>query len=196
VTPVGGGHAPTERLGADRYSATQRRTIDVAMELFAEHGVSGTSFQMIADALGVTKAAVYHQFRTKDAIVLAVAEVGLAPLEDALLAAGHERSRERAREVVLTKVVDLAISRRRWVAALQGDPVIVRLLGSHPPFLDLMDRLYGLLLGLDDGPSARMQAAIMSAAIGGAIVHPLVADLPDAELRSELLAVVRRILEL
>ena len=50
----------------------QRRTIDVALELFADHGVGGTSLQMIADALGVTKAAVYHQFRTKDEIVLAV----------------------------------------------------------------------------------------------------------------------------
>jgi AcrR family transcriptional regulator len=187
--------ATTGTIAAGRYSAARRRTIDTAMELFAEHGVSGTSFQMIADALGVTKAAVYHQFRTKDALVLAVAEAGLAPLEEALATAEHEGSRERAREVVLTRVVDLAISRRRWVAALQGDPVIVRLLGSHPPFLDLMERLYGLLLGLDDGPSARMQAAIMSAAVGGAIVHPLVADLPDDELRSELLAVVRRILE-
>ena len=31
---------------------------------------------MIADELGVTKAAVYHQYKTKDEIVLAAAEVG------------------------------------------------------------------------------------------------------------------------
>ena len=29
---------------------------------------------MIADAIGVTKAAVYHQYRTKDEIILAAAE--------------------------------------------------------------------------------------------------------------------------
>ena len=37
---------------------------------------------MIADEVGVTKAAVYHQFNTKDEIVLAVAEVELARLDD------------------------------------------------------------------------------------------------------------------
>jgi AcrR family transcriptional regulator len=30
--------------------------------------VSGTSLQMIAGAMGVTKAAVYHQFKTKEEI--------------------------------------------------------------------------------------------------------------------------------
>ena len=38
--------------------------------------MNGTSLQMIADAMGVTKAAVYHQFHTKEEIVLAVAETG------------------------------------------------------------------------------------------------------------------------
>ena len=37
-----------------------------ALELFARRGVSGTSLQDIADHLGVTKAAVYYQFRSKE----------------------------------------------------------------------------------------------------------------------------------
>src|SRR5689334_14173118 len=48
------------------YRAAQQRIVDAAVPLFAEHGVGGTSLQMIADAVGVTKAAVYHQFKTKD----------------------------------------------------------------------------------------------------------------------------------
>ena len=77
------------------YSAAQTRTITTALELFGDHGVSGTSLQMIADALGVTKAAVYHQFPTKDEIVLAVAEVELRRLETALDAAEAEGSTMR-----------------------------------------------------------------------------------------------------
>ena len=50
-------------------SAAQGRVIDAALDLFAEHGVGGTSLQMIADEIGVTKAAVYHQFKTKEQIV-------------------------------------------------------------------------------------------------------------------------------
>jgi len=180
-----------------RYSETQRRTIDAAMDLFAEHGVSGTSFQMIADAVGVTKAAIYHQFKTKDAIVLAVAEVGLSPLEDALAEAEQQPTPEAQRELLLTRVVELAVARRRWVNALQGDPVMIRLLGSHDPFVDLMARVYMVLMGIaDDGPTERMRIAIISAAIGAAIVHPLVVDMDDDTVRTELLAVTRRLFDL
>ncbi len=180
-----------------RYSETQRRTIDAAMELFADHGVSGTSFQMIADAVGVTKAAIYHQFKTKDAIVLAVAEVGLSPLEDALAEAELQPTPEAQRTLLLERVIDLAVSRRRWVNALQGDPIMIRLLGTHDPFVDLMARVYMVLMGLaDDGPAHRMRIAIVSAAIGAAIVHPLVVDMDDDTVRAELLAVTRRLFDI
>jgi len=193
--------APSDSLGGlprlDHYSETQHRTIDAAMELFAEHGVSGTSFQMIADTVGVTKAAIYHQFKTKDAIVLAVAEVGLSPLEEALAEAEREATPGAQRELLLERVIDLAVSRRRWVNALQGDPVMIRLLGSHDPFIDLMSRVYSVLMGLsDDGPSDRMRIAIISAAIGAAIVHPLVVDMDDDTVRRELLAVCRRLFDI
>jgi AcrR family transcriptional regulator len=102
------------------YSAAQTRIIEAALNLFAEHGISGTSLQMIADALGVTKAAVYHQYNTKDEIVLAVAQVVLARLEAAVTAAEGERSRQRAREVLITAMIDLAVERRRMAASSSG----------------------------------------------------------------------------
>ena len=192
--------AATQAPGPPRvrpYSDAQQRTIDAAMELFAEHGVSGTSFSMIAGALGVTKAAVYHQFKTKDAIVLAVAEFGLRPLEDALDRAEAAPTPQARRELLLESVIDLAVSRRRWVNALQGDPIMIRLLGEHDPFVDLMARVYSVLMGLtDDGPTARMRIAIVSAAIGAAIVHPLVVEMDDDTLRTELLAVCRQMFEM
>ncbi len=184
-----------EPLRADRYSEVQQRTIAAALDLFGDHGVSGTSFQMIADSVGVTKAAIYHQFKTKDALVLAVVEVVLARLQEALDLAEAEPSRVRARAVLLTQVIDLAVERRRWVHALQGDPVMVRLIASHPPFVDLIGRVYGLLLD-DDDPRSQVRAAIVGAAIGGAIVNPMIANLDDETLRAELLVVTRRLFDL
>lgn len=58
--------------------------MDAALQLIADHGVGGTSLQMIADAVGVTKAAVYHQFKTKEQIVIALTERELGCLEEAL----------------------------------------------------------------------------------------------------------------
>jgi AcrR family transcriptional regulator len=42
---------------------------------------------MIADAIGVTKAAVYHQFNTKEEMVVAAAEAELSNVEAAIEAA-------------------------------------------------------------------------------------------------------------
>ena len=81
-------------------SAAQARIITAALDLFARHGVGGTSLQMIADEIGVTKAAVYHQYKTKDEIVLAAAEAELARLEAVIDAAEAEPSRKRARDAL------------------------------------------------------------------------------------------------
>src|SRR5947208_11509561 len=116
VAPVG------DRSGSPIYRPAQTRVINAAVELFAKHGVGGTSLQMIADALGVTKAAVYHQFKTKEAIVLAVVEVELAPLEDALAEAEGEGSSVKARAALLERVIDGAVERRQAVSTLQNDP--------------------------------------------------------------------------
>jgi AcrR family transcriptional regulator len=177
-------------------SAPQQRIIAAAADLFAEHGVGGTSLQMIADRIGVTKAAVYHQFQTKRAIVLAVAEGELANLEAAVEAAEAEPDAGRARDLLVSRIVDLAVARRRMESMLLGDPVIVRFFTDHEPYRRVMGRLYGLLMGGDTRSDARLSAAMLTAAIGGAVMHPLVAGVDDDTLRAELLALARRFLGL
>ena len=190
VEPVG-----VTRVGSVPRSAAQTRIVAAALDLFGQHGVSGTSLQMIADTIGVTKAAVYHQYKTKEEIVVAVMEDDLRQLEAALDRA-EAAAAPRAREVLLTLVIELAVQRRRIVSALQQDPVIVRLLAKHEPFLALMDRLFAVLTGGNRGAAARVRGAMISAAIGGAVTHPLVADLDDETLRSEMLHVTRQLFEL
>jgi len=172
------------------------RVIGAAAELFAEHGVGGTSLQMIADTIGVSKAAVYHQFKTKDEIVIAVAEAEMARVESALDAAEAEPDPVRAREVLLTRIVDLAVKRRRMESTLVGDPILVRFFAHHEPYRQVMDRLYRLLMGREAGPEGQVPAAMLTAAIGGAVMHPLVTDLDDDVLRSQLLQLARRFLDL
>jgi AcrR family transcriptional regulator len=58
------------RLGSIPRPAAQSRILVAALDLFVDQGVSGTSLQMIADSLGVTKAAVYQQFRTKNETII------------------------------------------------------------------------------------------------------------------------------
>jgi AcrR family transcriptional regulator len=183
-------------LGGVRRTPAQSRILHAALDLFADHGVSGTSLQMIADAVGVTKAAVYHKFKTKEEIVIAVAEMELATLENALEAAEAQADSVGARKVLLTEVVGMAVERRRWVRALQNDPVMVRLLGEHEPFRNLITRLYAILLNEADDTEARISAALFSGAIAGTVINPLVDDIDDDTLRSVLIHLTARMFKL
>src|SRR5262245_22666094 len=174
-------------LGSAPYTAAQTRIVEAALVLFAEHGISGTSLQMIADAIGVTKAAVYHQYRTKDEIVLAVAEVVLGRLDAAATAAEAERSRPRAREVLVAALIEVAVERRREASVLQRDPVMLRCLDQHAPFRRVMERLNRILMGGVTDPAARVRGAMIASVIAGTVIHPLVVDLDDASLRTLLL---------
>ena len=184
------------RLSRTKYSAAQTRVLNAAYDLFGDHGVSGTSLQMIADAIGVTKAAVYHQFKSKEEIVIAVAETELIGLQDALDAAEGEPDQPTARAALLASVVDMAVTRRKLTGVLQFDPVVVRLLAEYPPFAQFIERLYRVLLGEGAGVEARVNAAIMSGALSAAVMHPLVTDVDDDTLRAQILKVTRRILDL
>jgi AcrR family transcriptional regulator len=167
-------------------SAAQTRVVDAAINLFSRHGVGGTSLQMIADEIGVTKAAVYHQYRTKDEIVLAAAETELARVRAVVDGAS-------TRDELLAGMVDLAIEGRRTVGSMLNDPVIVGFFAHHKAFRSVMHDMRVLLIGDDAGPEARARVAMLVAAISGAVMHPFVVDLDDDTLRAELLHMARRL---
>jgi AcrR family transcriptional regulator len=174
----------------------QARIIAASLRLFARHGVDRTSLQMIADEIGVTKAAVYHQYKTKDEIILAASETELARLDAVVTGAESESSPTGARDALVAGIVDLAVERRHAVGSLLNDPVIGRLYFDHEKFLDVMSRLERLLVGTDGDPDADLRTAILIAAISGAVMHPFVVELDDAVLRGELLRLARRFLGL
>jgi AcrR family transcriptional regulator len=184
------------RFSAITRTAAQTRVLDAALKLVAEHGVSGTSLQMIADSMGVTKAAVYRQFKTKEEIVIAITERELGMLEDALEASEADGLSPRARDVLLDRMIDQAVDRRGVVSALQFDPVIIRLQAEYEPFQRFVERLYAALLGTQGGVQARLHAALLSSAISVAVMHPLVANVDDDTLRAQLKQMTRRMLGL
>jgi AcrR family transcriptional regulator len=193
---VGSGESVGITASRSAYSPAQGRIINAALDLFAEHGVGGTSLQMIADAIGVTKAAVYHQYRTKDEIVLAAAEAELETLQAVIDRAETEPSRKPARDALVSGIVDLAVDRRRTIGTVVNDPVIIGFFAEHDTFREVMHRLRRLLIGDDSGPEARVRTAMLLAAISGTVIHPFVGALDDDTLRAELLRLARRFLGL
>lgn len=178
---------------AARYSPIKRRTIETALALFAQHGVGGTSLQMIADELGVTKAAVYHQFAVKEAIARAVIEVQLSPIEEALERAESIEPVGMRRDALLESVVAIVVANRRSLSTLQSDPVLFRMLNEYEPSLRMWVRLFAVFLGDDLDDRLRVRASVVAAAMGS-VVYPFVIDLDDQTVRDELLTITRSVL--
>ncbi|HSU74858.1 MAG TPA: helix-turn-helix domain-containing protein [Terrabacter sp.] len=165
----------------------RRRVIDAAVELFAEHGVRGTSLQMIADHLGVTKAAVYYQFHAKEDIVLAVLEEALEEMGAFVTAAESESSPDAAATAALRGLVDLMVGHRKAVAALMRDPEVERIMAAHAHLESLVRRLTTLLLGPSPDLRRRIAVSVVGAGVAQVGIDPLLADVDDESLRAELL---------
>ena len=80
---------------------TRERIQSIALELFAEQGYEKTSLREIAERLGVTKAALYYHFKSKEDIVRSFVEDYRAELEQVIAwGASQPRTPETRAEIL------------------------------------------------------------------------------------------------
>src|SRR5215470_11468661 len=79
----------------DRGRDTRARLRELSLQLFAEQGYEKTSLREIAEHLGVTKAALYYYFKSKEDIVRSLVEDYVADLDE-LIAWGKTQPRTAA----------------------------------------------------------------------------------------------------
>ncbi|MET9199490.1 helix-turn-helix domain-containing protein [Gordonia sp. NPDC003585] len=96
-----------------RGETAREEILDAAAELFTSRGYTGTSTRMIADAVGIRQASMYHYFATKDDILAALLETTvLTPLDHARRLLTEERpALERLLDLARYDVTQLASSR-------------------------------------------------------------------------------------
>jgi AcrR family transcriptional regulator len=166
-------------------SAGAQRVLDAALELFSEHGFEGTSLQDIADRLGVTKAAVYYHFHTKDEILLALVQPAIDELMAMAVAVDSGLRPQRGRGIEVARYVDYLLRHRRVAAYLTRDATAM----SRPVLVEKGAQLRGqveaMLLGADvDDLGTVWGAATLQALAGALMAAP--ADVSEEWLREEL----------
>ena len=177
---------------AEKARQTRQQLLAVAIRLFAERGFDGTSLQMIADEVGMTKAAVYYHFRAKADILRALAESAIEQVTAMLDVVATKRSRRDRIEAVAVGYVNILIRQRAVVGVLSDDPALhARMAGEAAQFSELRERLVHTLY--DEHPSHDERAAVY-ALEGLTKVIPLLSDLDDDGLRSTLQRTCVRIL--
>jgi AcrR family transcriptional regulator len=84
-------------------ASTRERILDVALDLFSDQGYDGTSLREIAERLGVTKAALYYHFASKEDILMAL----------------HMRLHEFGKDAIAS-LGDEPVTLERWAEILDG----------------------------------------------------------------------------
>ncbi|MFI7446217.1 TetR/AcrR family transcriptional regulator [Nonomuraea sp. NPDC049714] len=123
---------------------TRSRIQEVALELFTEQGYEATSLREIAERLGVTKAALYYHFKTKDEIVASLAELWAAEM-DGLLAwvRSQPKTPQMRRELILRYAAKLREPRYVGIARfLERNQTSLR---HHPRIFRMREVLVGLV---------------------------------------------------
>ncbi|WP_433362146.1 TetR/AcrR family transcriptional regulator [Actinoplanes sp. CA-142083] len=184
----------TQSAGVRPRGAGRAQLHETALRLFARDGVEGTSLQAIADEMGVTKAAVYYHYRSKDELVLGV----LAPLFtslDAILdrAAGH-RARSARLDEFLVGMVDLIVDNHSRFSVLVGDPYVNRLMENHHDLIGWWNRIVDEIIGSRPDPITPTALIIFLSGMTAPLTTPPTTGLDADTQRAQLVECGRRIL--
>jgi AcrR family transcriptional regulator len=110
------GEGPEEAPPAQVARSTKERILDIALDLFTAKGFDGTSLREIAEKLGVTKAALYYHFASKDDILMAL----------------HMRLHEFGRDA-LSQMTEAPVTLALWGQLL--DQIVGQMLSQRKIFL-------------------------------------------------------------
>ena len=132
---------------------TRSRVQKVALELFAEQGYEKTSLREIAERLGVTKAALYYHFKSKEDIVHSFTDDYFAELDDLLDWAKDQPRSDQTRREVLDRYVSIVLGGNEVFRFLEQNRASMQTMEAGKErfarFRDRLDVLVDVLVGPD-----------------------------------------------
>jgi AcrR family transcriptional regulator len=187
------GHAGTRSRGD-----TRSRIQSVAVELFGEQGYEKTSLREIAERLGVTKAALYYHFKSKEDIVHSLLDDYLDQV-DALISWGIRQDRTpRVRGELMRRYLDIVIDGYEAYRMLHQNQAALGSMSSMKQRGELLKERMRSLIDLLADPGASLHGRVRAAmaASGLSISWMLFQDQTDdlGELRDVVLAVGRELI--
>jgi AcrR family transcriptional regulator len=187
ATPVRGMSA--RAVQAER---TRQQILATAQRLFTDLGYDATSLQMIADEMGLTKAAVYYHFRAKSDILHAAMKPGIERLKSLLDESAAIRGRRARIEHLVDGFVDFLVQHRLFASMTSIDPAAKRdRLESTKD--TLAQRALSLFYGENPTPAERLSFRVLFF-IPQCL--PEFSDLTDEELREALQTTILRMLRI
>lgn len=149
---------------------TYERILTAARVLFAARGYRATSMQAIADEVGITKAALYYHFDSKDAILHQLTLPLLDELDAVLAGAEAEPTPEGVRWRAIEGYVDVHLRHRHTLTMLVRDMTLL----VQAPVGDRFRAAIALANELVAGPGAGIEQRVRAAQVVAGLADPVV----------------------
>ncbi len=172
---------------------TRQAILAAALELACSRGFDHATLQDVAQRVGVTSAALYYYFESKDALLRALIEPLLDEVDDLVGAAETSSTITASGRQLLARYLDILIRQRQVVLCALQDPAVLHHEDLGGRLKKQRAQLRHALAGSNDGDASVVAAA---AALGA--IHQPVIDLEDADLaklRQSILEAATRALQ-
>ncbi|MFI7021740.1 TetR/AcrR family transcriptional regulator [Micromonospora sp. NPDC049900] len=175
---------------------TRERIKAVALELFTEQGYEGTSLREVAERLGVTKAALYYHFKSKDEIVTSVVEDRLGRM-DSLISWGEAQPDTLAtRRALIERYADAMFGGEQpsVMRFFEQNQTALKNLSAGREMRERMFRLSSVLCRGDDSAGAQLRAVLALFAVHSSWFAVRTPDITDVERKRVALEVAYELL--
>ena len=174
---------PAGQFGAPR-TDTRARVQKVALELFAEQGYEKTSLREIAERLGVTKAALYYHFKSKEDIVHSFTDDYFTEIDTLIDWAKDQPGNDQTRREILDRYVGIVLGGGEVFRFLEQNRASVQAMEAGKErfarFRGRLDALVDLLAGPDALLRDRVRASTAVLAVG-ATCHVYLQQVDDPD---------------
>jgi AcrR family transcriptional regulator len=129
----------------ERPRDTRTRIQQVALDLFAEHGYEKTALREIAEKLGVTKAALYYHFKTKEDILVSIFTDSAEQIDELIEWARAQPPTVETRREVIRRYSELMHGNRRLLQFMHENQPTLRDLSIGETMKHRMTGLFKVL---------------------------------------------------
>ncbi|MGY6655535.1 TetR family transcriptional regulator [Amycolatopsis sp. TRM77291] len=173
-------------------SPTPQRILAASRALFAARGYRATSMQAIADRVGITKAALYYHFASKDELLRHLTLPLLDELENALADAESAGDPEAVRWRAIEAYIDVYLHHRETLLMLVRDMTLL----VQAPVADRFRAAMALANDLVCGPHRGLEERVRAAQVVAGLSDPVVLfmDVPPERLKLLILDGARALL--
>jgi AcrR family transcriptional regulator len=143
-------------------TSTRARIQAVALELFTEQGYEKTSLREVAERLGVTKAALYYHFKSKDEIVTSLVDDRLTSFDEVIKAAEELPPTAESRRTILIRYADdfFGSGQPSVMKFFEQNQTLIKTLSVGQQMRERLLRIAELLARPDASTEGQLRAAL------------------------------------